>query len=164
MKKIHFSNKVKAMFVGALIFAMFGLFLFPWVSYNRKQLDEMDQWPSIKAYIVSADTTSVSRKNQGIKYKQKLQYTYTINEITYINDQIAYGGSAPEWQLETDAKKSLPKIGTEISIRFDPKKPSKSAIYIFTMSDTDENFFHWFSGIFASIGILIFFAGLRMNS
>lgn len=146
---------------GAFIFALFGVFMFPWMIWSQGRVEAMTMWPVTDAEIVAADTTWTYRKGEGAKYRQKLAYRFVVKNQAYTGDRVSYGGSPPEWRSEAEARRALPAVGGKIQIRFDPSDPSDSVIHVMRASDSDGLMWRWFAGGVAAAGGLLMVAAGR---
>ncbi len=144
--------------IGAFVFALFGVFMFPWMSWTRRRVEAMTKWPAADAEIVATDTTWTYSKNEGTKYRQKLAYRFVVKNRTYIGDRVSYGGSPPEWCSDAEAKRALPAVGSKIQIRFDPSDPTDSVIHVMRLPDSDDLMLRCLAGGLGSAGGLLMVA------
>jgi hypothetical protein len=140
---------------GAFIFLMFGGFLFPWMIWSHGRVDAMLAWPAIEAKIVAADTTAVYRRGMSVRYRHKLTYRFVVSGQTYTGDRVSYGNTPPQWLSETEARKALPRIGSTIMIRYNPRQPDDNVIHVLRTPEGDEQMLRWLAGGLGAIGALV---------
>ena len=144
------SANARMCLIGAFVFALFGMFMFPWMIWSRGRVEDMLKWPTAKAEIIAADTKWVYRKNEGTRYQHKLSYRFLVSNQSFVGDRVSYGGTPPEWRSEAEARRALPALGSSVRIRYNPNDPSDTVINVIRTSDSDENLLRW---VAAGVGL-----------
>lgn len=146
------STPILQLFIGAFVFCLFGLFLFPWGIWNARRLEEMAVWPTAEAEVVAADTAFRYRRFGLSAYVHEIRYRFAVEGLAYEGDRVSYGGEPPSWPAQDEAVARLPEIGSMISIRYNPEKPGDSVIYILRDSPEKTRGLLWFVGIVGLAG------------
>lgn len=116
--------------LGALVFILFGLVMFPsmlWIDYRVK---DMATWPTVQARIESATLYSEYKRGDGVRYLHQLAYRYELAGESHLGNRTLYGGARPFWRSEAAALKALPAVGSPVQVRVNPRKPSDSVITV----------------------------------
>jgi len=116
-------------------------------AFNKDQR-EMGAWPTVTARV---DATSVyqTRFNRADAYRQKIRYSFFIGNMRYSSDQL-YSDRFNEgmhWATGDEAGKSLPPVGSDILVHYNPDAPANSVIFIMPVDD---------SGYYYAGGMLVF--------
>ena len=139
--------------------------MFPWMIWCHGNLEEMAKWPVTEAKIIAADTTWTYHRYRGVRYRHNLAYGFFVKGRPYAGHCISYGASPAEWRTEAEARRALPEIGSKVQIRFDPRNPDDSVIYVVQMSDFEEFLMLCFSGGVGAVGgVLMIGAGKAWRS
>jgi hypothetical protein len=153
------SNAVACLF-GAFVFALFGVFMFPWMLWSRARVEAMIDWTTAQAEIVKAGATSRFQKGAGTQYQHSLNYRFSVGDHWFVGDRVSYGGPPPQWNSEAEARASLPTIGSKIQVRYDPRDPSDSVVHLIRVSDSSDLVIRWVAGgIGAAGGVLMLISG-----
>ncbi len=140
---------------GMFIFALFGVFLLPWMIWSRARVQAMTQWPVADAEVVGADVTSTWRRGAGTTYQHALTYRFTVAGRVFTGDRMIYGGAPPEWGSEAEARNTLPAIGSRLPVRYAPDNPADSVIKVILIPVSSDLKFRWFAGVIGAAGAIL---------
>ena len=151
--------------LGAFIFALFGVFMFPWMLWSRARVEAMTTWPLAEAEVIETGIQSRYRRGAGASYLHTVTYRFVAGNQGFIGDRVSYGGAPPQWNSDAGARSSLPAIGSKLQVRYDPRDTSDSVIRVIRVSDADELHLRWFAGgVGAAGGILMVVAGMAWHT
>ena len=153
----------RGVLIGSVVFGLFGAFMFPWMIWSQGRVEDMAHWTATDATVLSTDTAYSYQRYGGSGYKHEISFSYVVGDREYIGDRVSYGDAPPKWPSRAQAVRNLPAAGSSIQIRYNPKDPSDSVIYVLTTSPGMFRYMLWLVGVVGALGgalLLISVAGV----
>ena len=138
-----------------ICFLLFGV---PWliagIGYWQKEI-EITNWPCVTGTIVVSRITQHEDDDGDIHYQAYYNYEYEVNGQKFVTDAYSFSEGTGCYYLEEEAIENKLKIGTEVSVFYNPKDPKEAYIQRVQNISLNTIFYIIFGVIFILAGIII---------
>jgi len=118
-------NNIMEGYPTAIIFILVGFFFIGLSLLPVYQDLQTSSWETTEGEVILSEISSGSEPGTQ---KPNIEYTYSVNGVNYSSNRIhAFGGYSSSGSYARDTVSKYP-IGTELTVYYNPEKPSESAI------------------------------------
>ena len=112
---------------------LFGFFVLGYGLWSARRSTLAATWPTTPATITHLELHHDERprmadSSDGSSYRVNVRYTYTVDDVTYEGDRLAFGYAGCSRRDVHDGIHQRLKGAKEIAVRYDPEDPSVSCL------------------------------------